>query len=84
MRAAQIVIETTVLRDALHLPENSEIIFARMADGSFTQVVITVIHPDLPEIPQGTYQPVMASPLFTADHDNLTPAVKLADWGVKK
>ncbi len=83
LHAARVLISTSVLRDVLDLPEDAEIIQAGVDDRRAGIITLTIIHPTLPEVPDGVIIPD-ASPTLMSDNVHLVPSVKMLDWGVHK
>lgn len=62
MGYARILVSAELLREALHLPRDTNILFAKMEAGF--NVELTVSHPDLVGGPSPGELPPMATPTF--------------------
>ena len=81
MGVARFPVSFELLREVLHLPSETEILFAETS--TWNTAVLTVRHEDLPDWPRTVENlPLMVMPTFRRQETE--PFVVFVDWGVPK
>lgn len=81
-RMVKFLVDAEFIIKGLNLPGETQIYNITRHDFIPDCFVFYVEHPELPELMPGE-TPLLIMPIFQADYDNLIPAEKMIDWGIK-